>query len=376
MVKKISVLFLVVILILAMSININAQFLVTTFNPPNIIGGDMQTVNSTTAIYNMKIYPYDYAAEKTFSAVNMTSPLLIGLWHSIILPDTVYKFSIEIDMHNTPTGNTGSLQESNFQFFSIVSQNVFNKLDASKVAQTQAIQAQAITALPSDYYSYFWDKTSGMLSVVFCIPETYYTSHISDYTHCYLITALGNAVGASLPADVSLQEYTGVYIQGAYSDVLNEISNKLEIMASGQGGLTEEQVNQAVQDALTAHDNQLEQEVSGMLDLILEQISGITDPYKQAVDQITGALNNVSNIFAANDYDSKLTLPAATNPLAGNAVLWQAQEIDLGAAYLSLPSTFRALLQYTSRAAVLIAALREVINIIKYAIIGRGEQVD
>lgn len=386
--KLLTTTLITITIVIILSLNVAAQLLYTSSNPAPYVLGNYYSDNFITSDNQpcyIQVYPYNYAGEM-YSQAFKGNRSFIGIWNSNIKYDTIYKITLDLNISKNDQLETGLIPYQTDTFFGVVpAMFIYNKVNMDSYGRMQDItlnyfdeyalnQFDSTTNSTFPTYHMFYDATSQELSVIFCVlKDAEYIKEIQMFDN-YLWLQLGKNTFTGTTR-ITLTEYSGLLSKDTYTDVLHEISDKLDNMLSG-GGLTEEQVNQAVQDALTAHDNQLEQEVSGKLDLILEQISGITDPYKQAVDQITGALNNVSNIFAANDYDSKLTLPAATNPLAGNAVLWQAQEIDLGAAYLSLPSTFRALLQYTSRAAVLIAALREVINIIKYAIIGRGEQVD
>lgn len=372
MAKKISVFFLVITVLFSLTINANATFIRTSFNPPNIFGGAMDIVNSTTANYDLKIYPYNYGGEKTFSTYSDSSNMIIGLWHSIILPDTVYKYSIKLDMKDNGTGNTGTSVENVFQFFSIVNQNQFTGLNANNIGVSQTFQAPAVSPFPADYYSMFWDKTSSMLSVIFCIPESYYNSNVSNFQHCYLVTSLGTDRVTGISNDISLDEYTGVNIQGAYSDVLKEISNKLD-MAAG-GGLTQEQINEAIQDALNAHDQQLEQEVDGKLEQIMEQINGIVSPYKDAADEINNAFDGLSDVFASSSTASVFKFPEGRMP--NGVLLWQEHNIDIGAAWNKLPAKFRSVVQIVCTFTILYIVIQEAVFVIRFIILGRKGTTD
>lgn len=381
--EKVKKIILVILLISALTITVQAELLETINNPPNIMFGLQQHIYGTTPKWRFTVapYPYDYGAIHTtqtegqgFSGIG---PVLL-LWQSRYYADTYYKLTIKMEIHNSEGEEleTGTLKVSNgTQFLTILEDSLFSSIDALQVGVSQRTEIDMQEFLDENMYSMFYDATSNMLSAIMYFPQSYFDANPEKQQHSYIMIKLGYPVVES-NTTYTIDQYSGANAEGIYTDVLKEISKKLEMMASASGGLTEEQVNQAIQDALNAHDQQLEQEVGSKLNQILEQIGGVTEPYKQAVDQITGTLANVSNIFAYSGTDAVLTLPAAVNPLAGNAVLWQAQQIDLGAAYNTMPSSLRILLQYALRAAVLLAVVNEVINIIKYAIIGRGDRVD
>lgn len=348
--------------------------LLTSDQPQHYILGSY-TDDSETLNLSMKQYPSDWDGDIIFNYNEYdwgSEVAFYSFWVSRLYTNTYYTWGIPVD----PLGQnieTGNLYDTSTQKIQLV-------LDTGLYVDTTQINTlinnvtidkeSYVLQLPQEYYSMFYDATSKMLWCVMYLPDHYMTGMEAYMQHVYIMSSLGNLV----PTDAFTMIYgqTEINADGLYSNQLNEIISKLESMAAG-GGLTQEEVNEAIEDALAAHDEQLRDEGQSKLDQLIEQISSVTDPYRQAVDQITGTLENVSNIFAYSGTDAIITFPAAVNPLANNAVLWEAQEIDIGAAYTALPSSLRILLQYALRAAVLLAALHEVINIIKYAIIGRGE---
>lgn len=343
---------------------------------------EMSHTLSEVVIGNMEIGPFDdaeyrYSLQKR-SLEQMPITIypkrletnVVGFFTSTLQPETFCKFSIGLT--TTQFTETGEIIPDDYINIRIFSNEDIGELEYSDYTTVDI--PVGTSTLPTDCYSMFYDATSEMLSCVIYIPQNFAEENPNLLTHSYILVSLGFPESTTLSGRVDVTSYTGIKVDGVYTQILNDISSKLDSMSGG--GLTQEEINQAIQDALSAHDELLRNEGQSKLDELMEQLGSITEPYKQAVDQITGTLANVSNIFSYSGTDAVITLPAAVNPLAGNAVLWQAQQIDLGAAYNTLPSSLRTLLQYALRAAVLLAVLHEVINIIKYAIIGRGDRVD
>lgn len=372
--EKVKKLILVILLISAFTVNVNAYP-----NPPLVVAGNIYERNSASGIDYVEVKTYDYLEQvdvefedKSSSTLYAYNPFL-AIYQSSLYPNSINRLTITFENQDIfeETGEVGNIAD-----ISLVDSEIFGNLpvDPNYYRYTTVPYGSLQKYYPADNREIFYDNSSNQLSILFYISEDYYNENLIDMLHTYIVVNFPTITTWDFrTVSFDVESYTGVKTYGIYTDILNQIYAKMDGLSGG--GITKEEITEAIQDALTAHDQQLEQELSSKLDQILDQISGITEPYKQAVDQITGTLANVSNIFAYSGTDAVLTLPAAVNPLAGNAVLWQAQQIDLGAAYNTMPSSLRILLQYALRAAVLLAVLNEVINIIKYAIIG-GDRGD
>lgn len=372
--EKVKKLIMVILIISVMTINVNAYP-----NPPLVVAGNVKDRNSASGIEYLEVKTYDYLEQVNVefeddgeSSMYAYSPFL-AIYQSSLFPNSINRLTITFDNQNIfdGTGEVGNIAD-----ITLVDSEIFGNLpiDPNYYQNTTVPYGSLENYIPEENREIFFDNTSNQLSILFYISEDYYNENLKDMLHTYIVVNLPVITSWDYRyVSIDVESYTGVKTYGIYTDILNQIYEKMDGLSGG--GIKKEEITEAIQEALTEHDQQLDQEVSSKLDQILEQIGGVTEPYKQAVDQITGTLANVSNIFAYSGTDAVLTLPAAVNPLAGNAVLWQAQQIDLGAAYNTMPSSLRILLQYALRAAVLLAVLNEVINIIKYAIIG-GDRGD
>lgn len=373
--EKVKKIILVILLIATLALNVNAYP-----NPPLVVAGNIYESNTASGIDYLTVKTYDYLEQVDVNFEDESASTLLAfnpflaIYQSSLYPNSINRLTITFDNQDIfdGTGEVGDIAN-----ISLVDSEIFGNLtvDPNYYQNITVPYGSLQKYYPADNREIFYDNTSKQLSILFYISEDYYNENMIDMLHTYIVVNFPVIRSWDYrTVSIDVESYTGVKTYGIYTDILNQIHDKMEGLTGG--GITKEEITEAIEDALNAHDQQLEQEVGSKLNQILEQIGGVTEPYKQAVDQITGTLANVSNIFAYSGTDAVLTLPAAVNPLAGNAVLWQAQQIDLGAAYNTMPSSLRILLQYALRAAVLLAVVNEVINIIKYAIIGRGDRVD
>lgn len=370
--EKIKILLQRILLLLSsiflLLIPVNANFGVPVARPGLVVGILENNAGNCTMI------PFNWnAANISFPAYAVANGghNYIAVWTSTIEPNSIYKFTITFEGETPLFNHTGMLNKTDFVFTEIVDPDYFKDvyLDSYGISNLFEPDYNLAYSLNNNQYSMFWDVSRKQLSLLFALTEDQLAT--MGATDRYIMMHVGNN-NTSAKITYTIDSWSGISENEDYTDILNQINDKLSGMGGGSG-ISEEQIESAIEDALSAHDEHLSDIVSDKLDEFLGQFAEVTQPYKDAADQITGAIGNVSNIFASTDFTSTLTLPAAVNPLAANAVLWPAQQIDLSAAYLSLPAAFRNLLQFALRAAVLLAAMKEVVNIIRFAIIGRGE---
>lgn len=380
MAKKII---LFILIIGCLSINANAYILQTYYNPSNYLVGYMdETYGGESDDPDAPVqegYTY-YLAAYYNDNTNRVSPGIptginyvpvIMMWNSFFNPGTIYKFSVDIEFEGlTEELETGIVSGGRL---SIMPADLFTGIIPENVGVTQVVTAPSLAEYelaepyPSlkKYYHMFYDATQKKLSCIFMLPETWSGSNFNNYIVCDLGSTFGSA---TMSSTVQLVEYTGLTIKDNYTEILEQIRDKLDGLAGG-GGLTEEQINQAIQDALTAHDQMLEQEVDSKLDQIMEQITGIVSPYSEAADQINTAFDGLSDVFASTSTASVFKFPAGRMP--NGVVLWQEHNIDIGAAWLRVPAKFRAVVQIVCTFTILYAVIQEAIFVIRFIILGR-----
>lgn len=380
MAKKIIVILLV---ICCMTITINAEILTSTYSPPNYFVGyyDYSTGSDDpdgyTVEYNLNAY-YSDNTNKVSSPIPIGYDYcpLVGTWTSYIEYDTIYKFSMYLDFDGLSEElKTGMLDEARL---AIMPSTYFADVDSANVGNQQVVAAPEYSQYDiyttEKQYHIFYDAKRKQLSAIFTVPSTWAQERDVTNFNNFLIVELGYNYGTVTTSTVELVSYTGLTVKDNYTDILEEIRDKLETMAGG-GGLTEEQVNQAVQDALEAHDAQLEHEVGGKLDQILEQINGIVSPYSEAADQINTAFDGLSDVFSSTSTASVFKFPAGRMP--NGVLLWQEHSIDIGAAWLKIPAKFRSVVQIVCTFTILYAVIQEAIFVIRFIILGRkGAQDD
>ena len=379
-------LFLITILVLCIMTNtVNAKLLATTSNPSNILIGWREPSEPIgTSAYYLTPYFHDNI-DKVSSPIPVSpnNEPVVMVWNSYIEFDTVYKYSIKLDFENvTQIPETGILNDLNSYFFFAPADD-FTEIVTENVGKMQEAKAKAPGYYSPKYndgtinnrsYHCFWDKTQQLLSVIFLIDENWAIENGIKQFNNYLGMVLGTTYNAAVSASqIELVSYTGLQVKGAYTDVLNEIAKKLETLAGG-GGLTEEQINEAIQDALTAHDEQLEHEVDGKLDQILEQINGIVSPYKDAADEINNAFDGLTDVFASSSTASVFKFPEGRMP--NGVLLWQEHNIDIGAAWNKLPAKFRSVVQIVCTFTILYIVIQEAVFVIRFIILGRKGSAD
>lgn len=365
MAKKIIIMILALILL---SINVSAEFLDGTINPPTYISYVLRPENDSRQIFT---YPADQKPiVRPFQKNNQIPGLM--LWTSNLLPDTMYKIIIDYKPHvNQKIGTTGFLEKSDSVYvkYTPVEQLLDNGVDFSvtRYGQSQykvGYDDSTNIIIPPENYQIFHDATNKYIAILFLNQEI--------HENIYINIGMGMVEEGTEPnIDIEMVQNN---VQGQYSDILNEIKNTIENLEFSGGGVSQEQVEQAVQDALNAHDQVLEGEVSTLLDNILDQIDGLVSPYSDAADQINTAFDGLSDVFASTSTASVFTFPAGRMP--NGVMLWPAHAIDIGAAWLRIPAKFRAVVQIVCTFAILYAAISEAVFVIRFIILGRRESAD
>lgn len=384
--KLLTTTLITITIVTILSLNVAAQLLYTSSNPAPYVLGNYYSDNFITSDNQpcyIQVYPYNYAGEM-YSQAFKGNRSFIGIWNSNIKYDTIYKITLDLNISKNNELETGLIPYQTDTFFGVVpAMFIYNKVNMDSYGRLQDITLNyfdeyALNHFDSTTYSsfptyhMFYDATSQELSVIFCVlKDAEYTEEIQMFDN-YLWLQLGKNTFTGTTR-ITLTEYSGLLSKDTYTDVLNEISEKLDNMLSG-GGLTEEQVNQAIQDALNAHDQQLEQEVGGKIDQIMEQINGIVSPYKDAADEINNAFDGLSAVFASSSTASVFKFPEGRMP--NGVVLWQEQNIDIGAAWNKLPVKFRSVVQIVCTFTILYIVIQEAIFVIRFIILGRKGSVD
>lgn len=364
-------------------LQINASYIETILNPPNILLGTRIQSSSTQDNDNYHVYPYtfDYQGEistEVHTIFQDAQNAVLGFWHSRLYADTFYKFvvNVEINQSNGEELETGKVVINNItQWLQIIPDELFMQID-SKYANMGVLQTATMLRQPlinDDYYTMFYDATSNQLSGIFYLPQSYFDLYPENQQHVYIMIGLGNLLNVTTKITVS--QYLGTTPDGVYTDILNQINNKLENLAASGGGLTEEQVSAAVEEALKNHDESQKNEFEEQLNNAQSQIYGELQDFQLAAANIYMSLTGVTNSLRYSGTDSILTLPEARNPLANNALLWSRQTVDLAGAWLSLPQTLRSAISVILSLLILLAVVKEVIDIIRW-LLGIGGASD
>jgi len=117
-------------------------------------------------------------------------------------------------------------------------------------------------------------------------------------------------------------------------DKLDEIIANLVSQASG--GLSQEQVQAAVEQALNNHDSVQEQEGNRLFNSLKGKFDEITKPYTESMARINNVIKSYGTMLKSESKTAVLYFPAATNPITGDK-LWDRQSIDLAWYWNQLP---------------------------------------
>lgn len=358
-----------------------SAYIETINNPPNILVGNRTLYGDGLDFYAVAPYPFDYGTITDSTAPNLTEERkqqVIGLWQSRFYPDTFYKFSINVDIQQEDGTSleTGKLVTNGVtQWLNILPDDLFYSIDNTRVGVSQNAEFDIQPLLNDDYYSMFYDATSKTLSAIMYFPQSYFDEYPEKMQHVYIMMALGGNKVSGLRSEISIYQYTGTYAEGIYTDVLNQINQKLESLAGAGGGLTEEQVSAAVEEALQNHDESLKSEFDDLLNDADRKIKGELHGFQQSTERIYQSMSGITESLSYSGTNSVLTLPEARNPLANNALLWSRQTVDLAAAWLSLPQNLRNAISIVLSLLILVAVVKECIDIVRY-LLGLGGAKD
>lgn len=200
-------------------------------------------------------------------------------------------------------------------------------------------------SIPNDSYRMFYDSNNKTLTCIMILPDGYFAGQEALQMHCYLMVTLG-AVTTDIEQNftVNATDSIPLQVQGDYTAILNQIIDKLE--ALNGSGLTADQMQEAVDEALKQHDQQQKDELDGALGDAKDQITNVIEGYLPDTHYVEKTIELLTKqVFGYTGTDCKWTLPSATNPMANDAIMWEAQEIDIGAAIDEyLPPSLRSVI--------------------------------
>ena len=371
--EKMKKIFILLLVISLFSLSINAEII----NPEvqiydYFIGQQFAPVNG---YINLRFRPsYD---NRMWTTVYNNQRIFLGVKTSYILPNTFYRFSFKPNAFSGETANTtsGTIDINNDTFLQFIPQTYLE--NGQYVLNDVAFESGILetlwesTKIPSDYVTAYWDHTLDTYYVLFYIPESFYNDHTELFMQTLLVFTLGlNSSGASMGVDFT--EVTQAEIDDPIYNVLQEIKNNL---ASSGGGLSEEDIKNAVEDALDDHDQELEDRVESALGELQNKIDELLAPYTGAVSDINNAIGQYTDILNNTSTNAVLTFPAGYMP--NGKKLWNESSIDLGAAWFSLPEQLRAAVTVVSTFFILYNVVDQVVFVLKFIILGktRSEEV-
>lgn len=345
-----------------------AEFIVTTSNPPNYFVGQWWIDPYVTSKWQIKVNTYDEDQQPPYSGYvstaheNYTSQGVIGFWLSKLEPDTYYHFTMSLEFEDSTGIETGNMLKSATQFMAIEPDQTFVRLPT--IGDNTSFPIDPLTPLPAQYYDMFYDKTSKILSAVFYIPETWAEENREAMMHSYIVISLGS--NAKTVGNTVVTGRKTINAQGIYTDVLKDIRNYLSRLSETAGtGLTQDQVTEAVEQALADHDQKQMEYADQVLGEGGALINEAVGQYITAVDDIRKSLSGISDALSYKGTDGVLVLPEARNPMSDNALLWPRQEIDLVAAWNGIPQALRTVVSIVLTLAILTSIIREVMDVLE-----------
>lgn len=349
MVRKISLCLMVLIIF---TITVSAEMIVTTSNPPNYFVGQWFIDTYVPNKWQFNVRAYDEDQEPPYSGlVSMTgahtSQGVVAFWISKLEPETYYHFSIPLELEESSGIETGNLLKSAIQFMTIVPDQTFVNLPIA--GNSNQFPIDPISPLPAQYYDMFYDVTSKMLSAVFYIPDEWARENQEAMMHSYIMVSLGSNVLST--SNTILTGRKVIDAKGIYTDVLQEIRTLITELQATQNGLTQEQVKDAIiealeqvieaegmigQDAVDSAEDQLESFVETIYGGITETINGYYD----------AAENVYLAAWGSSAKEGKLIFPAIKAPMPGigEVQLSNSYEVDLVAGWRMLPEPIRTLI--------------------------------
>lgn len=301
----------------------------------------------------------------------------IGIKTSYIKPNTFYRFEFRISYLDEGGSQTLGNYESgvidinnltNLRFLPLHEwEDVEMPLPTVKtdIAILQEDWQKAL--IPSDYVTAYWDHILDTYYVLFYIPEDFYNQNVELFMQTFAMFNLGVC---DVSTNVTVREITSAYIDDPIYNVLQEIKNNL---ASSGGGLSEEDIKNAVEDALNDHDDGLIDKVEEALQDFADQVTNTFGNAISSTENIKNSLSNFANVFSYSGTDCVLTFPEARNPLTNNSLLWGSHDIDIGQTYSAFPSALTSALKVFLDALIAMAVIDEVISIVQLTTFGGRE---
>lgn len=246
------------------------------------------------------------------------TPFVAGFLTSYIKPDTFYKITFEADITTNQNESllteTGIIKATNTEWFNLIRKEAFINLEQNLNGTLKELTTTYQNSLMNDdYYTMFYDKTSNEFSVLFYIPYEYWTSHPELQQQVYLVSSFGTVNLTDVYLTFRIDEYSGLSARDNYTDVLNEISQKLDNIAAAGGGITEEQVKNAISEALEAEKQEASSGAQAGLDELAGALSGVTDDITQAQH----AIESLGSALSYSGTSASITFPAMNVPFLG-----------------------------------------------------------
>lgn len=371
MLAKIKKLICIVILVAAM-ISIQTYALMQTmYDPASYFVGayDMQDNSGRWRWY---VTPYYAGTEEMDMNVNFTGfTECFGIFCSRIQPNTYYSFTVPIKFTGAePELQSGDLLPSANQWFNVIpASELSNVRPPQTPGELKQFYTDPIAFLPDDYYKMYYDSNQQTLSVVFYLPEDYVNTHPEILTHTYLVLSLGQSMMINdIPVSVVYGQ-TDIQSTGLYTQQLNDIVAKLDELQSQSGGLTELQVQRAIQRALESNSATELQTAHGSAQNSLDQVSNEAASVGEDLTNsgVLGAGAQISSIFDLSQR-AILTVPTIKIPAIGDIVpemvLYQSQDYDITAMLDSMiPETIINLVRVINTILLLTYICKEVYGI-------------
>lgn len=322
--KKIKII-PVILLILSITLSMHIYAFETVVIPTNnvimgLYAGPRSSV-PTEDRWLLTSFAPDYNNKQFYISIGTqyeTWPFVAGFLTSYIKPDTFYKITFEADITRTDGTSllteTGIIKATNTEWFNLIRKETFVDVEHNLNGTLKSITTTYQNSLMNDdYYTMFYDQTSNQFSVLFYIPKDYWTSHPEIQQEVYLVTSLGISNLTGVQLRFWIDEYTGLSARDNYTDVLNEISQKLDNIAAAGGGITEEQVKNAISEALEAEKQEASSGAQAGLDELAGALSGVTDDITQAQQ----AIESLGSALSYSGTSASITFPAMNVPFLG-----------------------------------------------------------
>lgn len=306
-----------------------------------------------------------------------------GFLYSNLQAGKLYKWQLQLDKPLELEDNTvGDLVQTNQTNLQIAIPAIFNnfpdlesQLDTGNaiVTNDNPLDLQGKTySIPNTSYCMFYDQNNLTITNLLILPDDFFNGVEQLQIHAYILQSFGASM-VEQNTSIVINQSISFSVNGDYSNVLNEIKQTLESQSGS--GITPEQVENAVISALQQHDQQQESELNSAIQEGQDKIEEALDPYFNESQNfyITQTINTIKNdLLGYTGTQCVITFPKANNPMAQNAVLWPEKEIDIAAAYRTLPGQIRIIISALIDISVSLAIFLQVMSLIYSLIIKPG----